>query len=289
MNSTRRTILFVLPLLAGAIALWLLVVSPKRQEATDLEAQAADLRAQVEEQEMRALTAEQARQDFSQDYRRVVVLGKAAPEDDDTSSFLVQLDRISRDAGVKFLSLTTEAGADAPEPPPAEGAPQTPAATAQQDEQRVENVDGTPAAPAPATEAQAALLPIGAAIGPAGLPVMHYSLSFEGDFFALADFIAGLDRMVRTSDEGDIRVSGRLVTVDGFDLSPIAAVGEAARGATTNPRLSADFTITTYITPADEGATGGASPTGPAPATSPQPVSGSATPPSTATAATTTP
>ncbi len=283
MSSTRRLILILLPLGAAAIAFWLLLLSPKREEVSKLEAEASELRAQVAEQEQLAAAAEAARKDFPRAYRRLIVLGKAAPEDADTSSFLVQLDRISRDAGVEFISLTTEA-AGAEEAAPAPATPQTPADTAEQGEQKVENAGqgDTAAAPPAPTEAQASLLPIGASIGPAGLPVMRYALSFQGDFFKFADFMDGIDRMVRTSRDGNVKVSGRLVTVDNFSLSPVSDTGDSSR-------LSAEFTITTYLTPGEEGVTGGASPTGPAPPTEPQPASGAASPPPTETASNTTP
>ena len=45
-------------------------------------------------------------------------------------------------------------------------------------------------------------------------------------------------------------VQGRLLTVDGFNLSV-----DKARGF---PHLEADLKVTTFITPADQGATGGA-------------------------------
>ncbi len=270
MSSRNRIFLIILPLLAAAIAFWLLLLSPKREEAAELEVQASDLSAQVAEQEQLAVGAEAARKDFPRAYRRLVVLGKAAPEDDDTSSLLVQLDTISRESGVRFISLTTESsGEEAPPPAPVE--PQTPAQTAAGDEQRVENVEqgqaATVAPPPPATETQASLLPIGASIGPAGLPVMRYALNFEGDFFKLADFVDGLDAMVRTDPDGRVGVRGRLITVDSFELSPVADTVTSG-----TPELSASFTITTFLTPADEGATAGASPTGPAPPTAPQPV-----------------
>jgi Tfp pilus assembly protein PilO len=285
----QRTILFVLPLAVAAIGFWLLAIAPKRDEASKLETEAIELESQVEEQRLAAETAEQAREDFPRAYRRVVVLGKAAPPDDDTSSLLVQLSRLSKNAGVEFGALQTsggEEGAEAPPPAPV----QTPADTASQDEQRVENADPAAAAAAP-TEATAAQLPIGAQIGPAGLPVMRYSLTVSGTFFDLADFFAGVDDLVATRDDGWVGVRGRLITVDGFDLSSEPADATAAAGTDepasdpTDPKLDATLTITTYLTPADEGVTAGAAPTGPAPVSAAPPAPAA---PSDATASTAT-
>ena len=288
--KARGTILAVLPLVAAAIAFWVLLLGPKRDEASTLETEVASLQAQVEEQEQIAATAAQARKEFPRAYRRVVVLGKAAPGDDDTSSFLVQLNRVADTSGVEFVSLDSEGGTAAA-PAPAPAAPQTPADAAEGSEQEVASAEAGAApapAPAPATEASAAALPIGASVGPAGLPVMKYALNFEGGFFELADFLAGLDQMVKSTGSG-IRVRGRLITVDGFDLALVPVVdGSTPSG---DPTLTATLNVTTYLTPPDEGVTAGASPAGPAPATAPQPTSTSTAPPaeSTATASTSTP
>jgi hypothetical protein len=284
MSSSTRVLLFVLPVLALVAAFWFLLLAPKREEASELETKVGDLEAQVEQQEQLAATAEAARKDFPRAYRRLVVLGKATPSDDDTSSLLVQLESIAADADVNFVSLQAEqsdAGTEAPAPTE----PQTGSQAADTSEQRVDDAEAgtTPPPPAAPTEATAALLPIGAAIGPAGLPVMKYTLNFDGDFFSLADFVAGLDDLVTTRGDGHIGVKGRLITVDGFELEPVGDLGA-------DPELSATFQITTFVTPADEGPTGGATPTGPAPPTAPQTVGApAATPPPTETASTTAP
>lgn len=291
MTGSNRLVVVVLPLIAAVAAVWFLAISPKRQEASDLETEVRGLQAQVDQQEQLAAGAEAARREFPSAYRRVVVLGKAAPEDDDTASLLVQLNRVASDAGVTFLSLETDdtgesaAAAPAPVEPPADAA--------EGSEQPVENADEAAPATSTPTEATAALLPIGASIGPAGLPVMKYNLSFEGDFFDLADFLAGLDALVKTRADGSVGVRGRLITVDSFELTSGSGAGGAPEATSTgpsdNPGLSATFTITTFLTPAEEGVTAGASPTGPAPATGPQPAATPTAPEPTATASTSTP
>ncbi len=115
----------------------------------------------------------------------------------------------------------------------------------------------TPAA-AVATEAAAATLPIGAAVGPAGLPVTHYEFNYLGDFFDMASLFADIDSNVKTSDEGAPKVSGRLLTIDGFSLT-----GDPISGF---PDVQANFAVTAYLVPAEEGLEAGATPAGPAPA-----------------------
>ena len=61
---------------------------------------------------------------------------------------------------------------------------------------------------------------------------------------------------------GAVDVHGRLLTVDGFALEP----NDTARTELSAiPTLTADLSVTTYLTPADQGITAGASPGGPAP------------------------
>ena len=47
---------------------------------------------------------------------------------------------------------------------------------------------------------------------------MPYTLTFDGDFFQVADFIKGLDSLVKTENE-KVAVDGRLLTVNGFSLA----------------------------------------------------------------------
>ena len=119
------------------------------------------------------------------------------------------------------------------------------------------------------------MLPIGASVGPAGLPIMPYTLGFTGDFFQIASFMKRLDSMVGVRD-GRPDVKGRLLTVDGFTLSlaPDAPAGSR--------QLTAALDVTSFVAPADQGITGGATPSGPAPATS-TPVSSTTTTPSSTT------
>ena len=256
MKGTDRTVLMVLPALALVAAFWFLFLSPKREEASTLQEEITQLESEVAQQEQVADFAEQAREGFPADYKKVVTLGKAVPQDDDTASLFAQLTGVSAEAGVEFKTLelveASEEGTDVA--PPATDTPEETAPPA-------EGADAPSSTPV-ATEETAASLPIGAAVGPAGLPVMPYELEFQGDFFDVADFVAGLDRSVST-DHGNVTVDGRLLTIDGFALTRDPEHGF--------PSLVSTFAITTYVTPATEGLTAGATPSGPAPVSTPTP------------------
>ena len=253
MKATDRTILLGLLVLALLAAFWFLLAAPKRERLSQLDDDVATLQEEVAAQDQLLATAEQAKDSFRSDYHRLVVLGKAVPSDDDAASLIDQTDTLAARSEIEFrgLVLTPDAGgaASAPTAPAAETTadPETPAA------ETATEVAGTTAA-APPTEASAASLPIGAVVGTAGLPVMPYDLDFRGDFFQIADFIGRLDGMVRTGTKG-IGVDGRLLTVDGFALA-----GDKADGF---PLLEATLHVTSYVAPADQGTTAGATPTAP--------------------------
>jgi hypothetical protein len=232
-TPTNLAIVAMLVVAAVTTAFWMLALSPKREEASKLGKQVERLEASLAQHEAEAATAEQARESFPSDYRKLVVLGKAVPGDDDTASLLVQIDRIANDAGVDFRNLQFNASSGEAAPP-------------------TSVLGGEPIS---ATEVSASLLPLGAGIGPAGLAVMPYTLTFDGDFFEMADLVKGLDSLVATTD-GKVAVDGRLLTIDGFALSPASDGGF--------PDLTATFAVTAYLTPPSQGVTAGATAESPA-------------------------
>jgi Tfp pilus assembly protein PilO len=235
LSTSNLTVAAILAVVVLAIAFWALALSPKKDEAAKLGKQVEQLKASLAQHQAEVEEAEAARAEFPVNYQKLVVLGKAAPGDDDTASLLVQVNRIAKGAKVRFSNFELSEGGEA------EAEAETPAAA--------------PASggPVSATEAEAALLPLGATIGPAGLGVMPYNLTFSGDFFQIADFIKGLDSLVETSRE-EVTVDGRLLTIDGFSLE--------ADPQRQFPALQATFSVTTYLTPPGEGITGGATPEG---------------------------
>lgn len=238
-EAKKKTNLLVgamLVVAALAAAFWILALSPKREEAKKLNAQVASLESSLAQHESEIAAAKEAREEFPVDYQRLVVLGKAVPSDDETPSLLVQLNRIAKHSHVSFQTLKLESS----------GTDETEASSS------TTSASGEPVS---ATEAAASLMPLGAAIGPAGLAVMPYSLTFTGSFFKMADFIDGLDSLVKSSNE-KVGVNGRLITINGFSLSEDPEVGF--------PDLQASFSVTTYLTPPTENETAGASPGGPA-------------------------
>lgn len=106
----------------------------------------------------------------------------------------------------------------------------------------------------PAVAGATAPLPPGATVGTAGFPVMPFSFSFRGGFFRLAKFFARLDNFVKAKN-ARVDVTGRLLTIDGLKLEP---------DTTGFPNIKATVQATSYLVSPLEGATGGATPSGPA-------------------------
>jgi Tfp pilus assembly protein PilO len=240
MKTSNRLIVAMLlvTLLAGGF--WILILNPKRQEASELSSEVEQLHSSLASAETQATEAEAARKDFPQNYSTLVKLGKAVPGDDETSSLLVELNHVAEHAGVKFevIQLNGESGENASSTSAPQAGPSSPVTST-----------------VPPTEAAAALAPLGSEVGSAGLSVMPYDLRFSGNFFHVADFIGGIDSLVETSKHGT-EVTGRLITLNGFSLTE-----EANRGF---PFLSANFSVTTYLVPPGQGVTVGATPAAPA-------------------------
>jgi Tfp pilus assembly protein PilO len=270
-----RVLLVSLATVALLGAFYFMVLSPKREKASKLSEEITQLESQINQQEQVATFAEQARQEFPRYYGQLVVLGKAVPDQADQSSLIVQLNQIATRSGADFRTITTAEGsgtaaAAAPAAPPAEGTTTTPGTNTTPGDGSTPPADGSASGtgttatvaaasstPAPATEATAASLPLGATVGPAGLPIMPYELTFQGGFFDIADFMSGVDSLVHLREgSGQVAADGRLLTVDGFSLKPIPTLG----GET---KLRASFLVTSYMVPSDEGLTAGASPTAP--------------------------
>ena len=273
MKSSDRTILIVLPLIALAIGFYLLVLAPKQRQTGELQDKADSLAAEIEASESAISTAEAARSSFAKNYADMVKLGTAVPEDDDQATLIHDLDAMGTENDLDFQSFAVSedaAGATTSAPAPPASATDSSSTDTSTDSSTTETSTTTTTAP---TEASAATLPLGAAVGPAGLPVTPYTLTYYGGFFDMAGLFSDLDNRVKVNDAGtDPIAHGRLMTVDGFAMS-----ADPFKGF---PSVAAEIAVTTYMVPADQGIAAGATPAGPAPVGSPDapvPVSDTAT------------
>ena len=192
----------------------MLAPGPKRKKADELDAPGRTLQPSLTRPRAQPASAAAARREFPPDYQQLVVLGKAVPGGDETSSLLVELNQIA-DELEGHLREHRARGSKAK---------RRPGRTAEPDDagsrQRADT--GTSGRAGPSTSRRprsaASLLPIGRPSAPPGLGVMPYDLTFNGSFFDVADFIQGIDSLVHTG-QLERAVDGRLVTLDGFVLT----------------------------------------------------------------------
>lgn len=243
-SASNKTIAAILVVAVLAAGFWILALSPKRQQSDKLGSEIEQQQSALAQAQSQVTEASTAKAEFPADYRQLVVLGQAVPAGEETASLLVELNRVADRAGVQFDTLQLDSSGSEAAPVTSSAAPEAGPSTS------------VPAASTvPPTEAEASLLPLGASIGPAGLGVMPYTLTFTGSFFQVADFIHGIDSLVQTGGAG-VGVDGRLITLDAFSLS---------EDSTANfPELGASFSVTTYVVPPEQGLTAGATPTSPA-------------------------
>lgn len=274
MTKRDRMMVMFLAVVVGFGGFYMLVLKPKREEASKLSGQLQSAQDRVSKARANLAMGLQARATYAANYATVARLGKAVPTGDDVPSLVFQLDSTARETGVDFRSVKLSSGSAAPAP-----ATQTAAAAATSNSDQAAGAKsgakpgaatpaaatGTSAAPAAPTQAATASLPPGAVVGPAGLSTMPFSFSFEGSFFRLSDFLTRIERYIKPRGSA-VDVNGRLLLVDGI------ALNAAAAGF---PRMKASIAATAYLLPASQGLFGGASPTGPSAAT-PTPVASGA-------------
>ena len=222
-NSRRLLIAAVIVLLATG-AFWLLLLSPKRKEAAELSTQVESQQQVLTEARAKEAEGEAAKKAFPKDYRNMVVLGKAVPEGDETASLVIQIAAIAHRDHVEFEELALESGG---------GESSSTAALAP------EAGPSSVPTPVPPTEAETALLPLGASVGEANLGAMPYELRLKGSYAHLADFIGGVEHLIKTRHE-HLKVDGRLLTMAGFSLNP--------EDVSSN-RLGAEIGFTAYLAP----------------------------------------
>jgi hypothetical protein len=228
-----RAILAVAAALAVVVAGWLLVIQPKRHQAAKLGGQIASIQSQLDAVRAQVAQGEAARRAFAGSYTVLASLGEAVPSDDNVPSLIYQIQNAASLAHVQFNSLTLGSGGAS----------------------SAASGGGASSAASGGASSAAQPLPPGASVGPAGFPIEPFTFTFTGNFFNLADFFGRLQRFVVASNRS-ISVSGRLMTLDAISL---------ASGPNGFPDITATVNATTYLLPAGQGLTAGATPGGPAP------------------------
>jgi hypothetical protein len=258
--SRRNTMLVVaVAAVAAVAAYWMLVLTPKREEASKLSKSIVTKQGELKAAEGQLATYELAKTGYKANYSLVARLGKAVPADDDVRSLMVQLNAAAAKSKVDFRTIQVGSGAGAaPAPAPAPA----PAASADSGSSGSKDSPAAPSpksgsTPAPAAVAPPVTVPGSTPVGTAGFSQLPFQFSFKGSFFNLGDFFERLDRFVAVNQKR-LDVTGRLMVLDTIALAP---------DATGFPNIRASIGATTYMLPATQGLTAGASAQGPGTAT----------------------
>jgi hypothetical protein len=234
--TARDRLVIILLVVGGALAaMWFMVVAPERNQAQHLGSELATAKQALASAQQTEQQAEAAKAAYPSAYAALVRLGEAVPADAQEPSLIYQLDQAANTRHVAFeaLAASTASPSAAPTPAPT---PATPSAT------------GTTASSAAGTTAGGA-----AAVAAPTLTPMPFSLTFDGGFFSLYQFLQNVNGFTTVNPNGTLTVKGRLLTVQGLTLQP----------KTPGPGLVATVNATAYVMPATQATT--ASGTTPAP------------------------
>jgi type II secretory pathway pseudopilin PulG len=251
-SARDRIVLMVVVAVAAVAAAWMLVIQPRRAQATKLSTQISAEQSQLDSARAQVAQGRAAQREFKSDFTQVVRLGEAVPADDDVPSLIYQIQNAANRSKVDFRSLQVAAsgGSSAPAPSNSSNGSQSGAQSAPQ-------------------------LPPGVAVGPAGFPVEQFTFSLQGNFFHLASFFNRLQQFV-VAGQNQILIRGRLMTVNGISFSA------APQGF---PQITANVSATTYLEQPSQGLLAGATSAGPAGSSSTTTASGASSTPSTPAAA----
>jgi hypothetical protein len=201
---------------AALAAMWLGVVSPKRNEAAKLGSAVAAQKVALASAQSQLAQGQAAQRSYKQNLHVVKQLYKAVPSTSGVPKLLVALDKTSHYKRVDFQVINVAAVAPATTPvastTPAAGS--TPAAGA------------TPAAPA------ALLTPI------------SFTFTFDGGYIALQHFIHSVDNYTLV-DGTNVIAHGRLLSIQSVSLSPQSGSAQASVTAIAYSQAPATLTAST--------------------------------------------
>lgn len=214
MTTRDRLMLVGMITLAILVGGYLTVVSPERQKASKLSGEVQSARQQLQSAEAQATEALSARTRYSTAYASLVSLGPAVPASGETPSLVYALAGVTHNRKVEFEAITTQSG------------------------------PGGSASSSSSSSAHAA--------ASTSFSQEPFTFTFSGSFVDLYKLLDQLEGFTDQTVSGSLRVSGRLLTIDGVQLSS-SATKEAKGG------LTATVTATAYVLPAGQSALGGAS------------------------------
>lgn len=182
-NETRTSAIVGLAGVAILATLWMLAISPKREERSQVKANLAAQETRLQTAQTQLDSFEAAKRQFPVKLAELKQLDEAVPARGAISSLLRQLQRRAKVRNSTLRLVALKPGAAAPA----------------------------------AAEAGTAAAPVtpGASLGPDGLAALPFTFEFTGEYFDLRDILAAVRRSVSVKKD-KIKVDGRLLTIDGL-------------------------------------------------------------------------
>ncbi|MCA1688974.1 MAG: type II secretion system protein M [Actinobacteria bacterium] len=199
MKPRDRLVVCVLVAAAGIVAIWVGLVSPKRQDAANLGTKLTVAQARLGTAQSQLAQAKAAEAGYTTNLRVVKSLYKAVPADDGVPRLVVSLDRTSHHKRVDFRVVTVPGAA------------------------------GSPAAPT---------TPGGVATGlgvPGGLSPISFTFTFAGGYIDLQKFLQSVHDFTLLNGS-QVIAHGRLLTIQSVALTQPQSV---SKGVTTQAAVTA--------------------------------------------------
>jgi len=191
MTARDRLVVIAVAAIALLGAAWLLVVSPERKKAADLNSKVSAANTELASASSQLANARQAQASYASAYASILRLGKAVPAQDEVPALIYQLAQASHRRGVNFASIVAGTG----------------------------SASGAPAAGAAAAATSSAA---------AGFSQLPFTFTFEGTFADLYRLFSQLNAATVRTASGGLQVSGRLLTIQSAKLAPVPASGSTA-------------------------------------------------------------
>ena len=210
---------------------WMEVVSPERSKVSSLEGKVQTAQQSVQTAQSELSKAKFAQARYTEAYSSVVQLGRAVPADQEIPGLLYELDQASSDKHVEFASISPSAAGTGAQTPKSSG------------------------------ESSAS----------GGFEALPFTFTFNGSFNDLYNLMTTVQGYATATATGDLKVSGRLLTVQQFKLAPsqpsaasqTLPAGKTEKKGQPGEHLSGTVSATAYVLPPGTQATGGATSSGP--------------------------
>lgn len=221
MKGRDRLVLMALAALVVLGAVWLLVVSPVRKQATALTGEVSAAEGQLAAARSELAEASVAKQRYHSAYASLARLGQAVPTSNEVPSLLYTLSAAADHHKVELASLTTAGGKSS----------------------------GSSGSASPTAGPAAA----GAAAQAATIQAEPFTFTFSGTYQDLCRLLSQLEGFTTQPTSGEVKVNGRLLTIQSISLSGVSSGPQGGQsGGSGGPKagtMTWTITATAYVLP----------------------------------------